>query len=295
MNKPELIKKIIQKKEFSQLSKRDVEIAFSHFEKRQTSDEEKIRLIRELLHKVFGAFTSQKLLSPKNKNEEWILRKHLSTRERLPYYSELYKKLLKDFNKFSIIDLGAGVNGFSYKFFVDAMPLPRPTPDPAQTFIKKILLPRSRSPAPRSPCHCLTLPLNYPEYIAIESVGQLVELMNNYFKENKISGVAYHESLFNLKKIKKIILETKKPRIIFLFKVLDSLEMLERDYSKKLLKEIAPLADKIVVSFATRSMIKRKKFKVERHWILDFIKENFKVLDDFELGGEKYICFEKKD
>ena len=295
MNKPELIKKIIQKKEFSQLPKRDVEIAFSHFEKRQTSDEEKIRLIRELLHKVFGAFTSQKLLSPKNKNEEWILRKHLSTRERLPYYSELYKKLLKDFNKFSIIDLGAGVNGFSYKFFVDAMPLPRPTPDPAQTFIKKILLPRSRSPAPRSPCHCLTLPLNYPEYIAIESVGQLVELMNNYFKENKISGVAYHESLFNLKKIKKIILETKKPRIIFLFKVLDSLEMLERDYSKKLLKEIAPLADKIVVSFATRSMIKRKKFKVERHWILDFIKENFKVLDDFELGGERYICFEKKD
>ena len=87
MNKPELIKKIIQKKEFSQLPKRDVEIAFSHFEKRQTSDEEKIRLIRELLHKVFGAFTSQKLLSPKNKNEEWILRKHLSTRERLPYYS----------------------------------------------------------------------------------------------------------------------------------------------------------------------------------------------------------------
>src|SRR3989344_8744799 len=232
MNKPELIKKITQKKEFSQLPKRDVEIAFSHFEKRQTSDEEKIRLIRELLHKVFGAFTSQKLLSPKNKNEEWILRKHLSTRERLPYYSELYKKLLKDFNKFSIIDLGAGVNGFSYKFFVDAMPLPRPTPDPAQTFIKKILLPRSRSPAPRSPCHCLTLPLNYPEYIAIESVGQLVELMNNYFKENKISGVAYHESLFNLKKIKKIILETgvllpKEPtmvekvkilRIIFLFK-----------------------------------------------------------------------------
>ena len=126
MNKPELIKKIIQKKEFSQLPKRDVEIAFSHFEKRQTSDEEKIRLIRELLHKVFGAFTSQKLLSPKNKNEEWILRKHLSTRERLPYYSELYKKLLKDFNKFSIIDLGAGVNGFSYKFFVDAMLLPHP-------------------------------------------------------------------------------------------------------------------------------------------------------------------------
>ena len=269
MNKSELIKKIIEKKEFSQLPEKDVEIAFSHFEKRQTSDEEKIRLTRELLHKVFGSFTSQKLLSPKNKSEEWILRKHLSTMERLPYYKEVYERILKEFEnkKINIIDLGAGVNGFSYKYFE-----------------KK------------------------GDYIAIESVGQLVNLMNNYFKENKISGVAYHESLFNLKKIKKIILETgvllpKEPtmvekvkilRIIFLFKVLDSLEMLERDYSKKLLKEIAPLADKVVISFATRSMIKQKKFKVERHWILDFIKENFKVLDDFELGGERYICFEEE-
>ena len=84
-------------------------------------------------------------------------------------------------------------------------------------------------------------------------------------------------------------------RIIFLFKVLDSLEMLERDYSKKLLKEIAPLADKVVISFATRSMIKRKRFLVNRNWILDFIKENFEILDDFEIGGERYLCFKKRD
>src|SRR3989344_9361209 len=148
MNKPELIKKITQKKEFSQLPKRDVEIAFSHFEKRQTSDEEKIRLIRELLHKVFGAFTSQKLLSPKNKNEEWILRKHLSTKERLPYYEEVYEKILKGFEnkEISIIDLGAGVNGFSYKYFQD-----------------------------------LKFKVNY---IGVEAVGQLVELMNNYFENS---------------------------------------------------------------------------------------------------------------
>ena len=255
MNKQELIKKITQKRKFSQLPKRDVEIAFSHFEKRQASDEEKIRLTRELLHKVFGAFTSQKLLSPKNKNEEWILRKHLSTRERLLYYKEVYERILKEFEnkKINIIDLGAGVNGFSYKYFR-----------------KKV------------------------DYLAIESMGQLVDLMNFYFKENKIFGIAYHRSLFELEKIKKIIEKTKKPRIIFLFKVLDSLEMLERDYSKKLLKELAPLADKVVISFATKSMIKQKKFKVERHWILNFIKENFKVLDDFEIGGERYICFEEE-
>ena len=312
MNKQELLQKITQKKEFSQLPKKDVEIAFSHFEKREVSDEEKIKLTRELLHKVYGAFTSQKLLSPKNKSEEWILRKHLSTRERLPYYKEVYERILKEFEnkKISIIDLGAGVNGFSYKFFVDAMSLPRP---PA------LRSPSLQPPALRSPAF---RPISFIKvnYIGVEAVGQLVELMNNYFENSprddsskdtqgghenlragdtavpsgepeKLNAKAIHESLFNLEKIKKIILETKKPRIIFLFKVLDSLEMLERDYSKKLISEIASLADKLVISFATRSMIKRKQFLVNRNWILDFIKKNFKILDDFEIGGERYICF----
>jgi len=272
MNKQEIINKITQKKEFSQLPKKDVEIAFSHFEKREVSDEEKIRLTRDLLHRVFGAFTSQKLLSPKNKNEEWILRKHLSTRERITHYKEVYEKLLKEFEnrKISIIDLGAGVNGFSYKFLQD---------------------------------------LNFKvNYLGIESVGQLVSLMNNYFENSprddtavpsgepkKLNAQAIHGSLFELEKIKKIILKTKKPRIIFLLKVLDSLEMLEIDYSKKILKEITPLADKVVISFATRSMIKRKRFLVNRNWILDFIKENFEILDDFEIGGERYLCFKKRD
>ncbi|MDP2673043.1 MAG: hypothetical protein Q8O84_04490 [Nanoarchaeota archaeon] len=284
MNKSGLIKKITQKKEFSQLPEKDIEIAFSHFEKRQVSDEEKIRLIRELLHKVFGAFTSQKLLSPKNKSEEWILRKHLSTRERLGYYENLYRRLLKNFEtkNITIIDLGAGVNGFSYKYFQEKV-----------------------------------------DYTAIESIGQLVGLMNNYFKKENLSAKAIHESLFELEKIKKIITEwgsftkrtyngrkmgfffrkkettmvekTKNARVIFLFKVLDSLEMLESDYSKKLLKEIVPLADKVVISFATRSMIKRKHFLVNRNWILDFIRENFKILDDFEIGGERYIVLRKRD
>src|SRR3990167_1010793 len=111
MNKQEIINKIIQKREFSQLPKKDVEIAFSHFEKREVSDEEKIRLTRELLHKVFGAFGSQKLLSIKEKNPEWVLGKHVSTRERIPYYKEIYGKILEDFKgKISVIDLGCGVN-----------------------------------------------------------------------------------------------------------------------------------------------------------------------------------------
>lgn len=250
MNKKELIKKIIQKKQFSKLPKKDVELAFSHFEKREVSDNEKIRLTRELLHKVFGAFSSKKLLSPKNKDKEWILRKHLSTRERLPYYENLYKKLKINEN---VIDLGAGINGFSYNYFN-----------------KKI------------------------NYLAIESMGQLVDLMNSYFKREKLNALAIQESLFELEKIKKIIKKQKKPRIVFLFKVLDSLEMLEKDYSKKLLKEIVPLVNRVIVSFALKSMAKRQNFKVNRNWIVEFIKKNFQIIEDFEMGDERYVCFESK-
>lgn len=256
MNKQEILDKVALKKGFSQLPRKDIELAFSHFEKRQTSDEEKIRLTRDLLRKVFSAFASEKLLFIKDKDSEWILRKHLSTRERLVHYSEIYKRTLKEFDDVNIIDLGAGVNGFSYGLF------------------------------PKN--------LNV-NYLAFEAVGQLVNLMNFYFKQKNINGKAIHESLFELEKIKKIIEETKKPRVVFLFKVLDSLEMLERDYSKKLLFEIAPLADKIIVSFATRSMNKREKFKVKRNWIINFIKEKFILLEDFQLGNERYIIFKNRE
>ena len=252
----ELIQRVIQKKEFSQLPKTDVEIAFSHFEKKQVSDEEKIRLTRELLHKIFGAFVSQKLLSPKNKSEEWILRKHLSTRERLPYYNEVYSKIFSGFDEASVIDLGCGINGFSFRII--------------EKFIQ------------------------VKKYMGIESVGQLVNLVNSYFEKEKIKGKAIHGSLFDLKSVKRIILTQKKPRIILLFKMIGPLEAMEDNYSKKLISEISPLADRVVVSFATESMQKRTRFKWKRAWLTSFIENNFKIIDDFEFGGERYIVFCKK-
>lgn len=250
MNK-ESLSLIIKKREFSQLPLRDIENAYAKFEKRQVSEEEKVRLTRELLHKIYGAFASKKILSLKNKDEEWVLRKHLSTRERLPYYKEVYSRILKDFNG-EIFDLGAGINGLSYKYFG-----------------KKL------------------------KYIAVEGVGQLVEFMNHYFQKEKIKGQAIHTSLFKIEEVKKIIKKEKGEKIVFLFKVLDSLEELDRDYSKKLINELASLVDKIVVSFATRSMVSKRKFKVDRSWIISFIGDNFNILDDFEVGGERYVVFSK--
>ena len=254
MNKQELIKKIILKKEFSQLPEKDVELAFAKFDNKNYLDEEKIKLTRDLLRKVFSVFASSKLFNLKEKDCEWFLKKHISTKERVPYYDELYKKILKnEKSALTILDFGAGINGFSYNYFQ-----------------KKF------------------------NYVAIESVGQLVNLMNFYFEKKKISGNAIHESLFEMNKIKKIISKTKGQKIIFLFKVIDSLEMVEKDYSKKLLNEIVPLVDKVIVSFATRSLVSKKFFKAKRYWFEKFVKEKFEILDNFELGGERYFVFRKR-
>ena len=149
MLKQELLKKITEKKEFSQLPEKDVNKAFEMFDKERFIDEEKIKLTRDLLRKIYSCFASQKLLSLKNKNEEWILRKHISTRERLPHYSEVYGRILKGIpNNLSIIDLGAGINGLSYNFFNEAG-------------------------------------FNV-SYTGVEAMGQLVDLMNDYFKKNNL-------------------------------------------------------------------------------------------------------------
>lgn len=255
MNREELISKIKEKREFSMIPEEDLLLAYSKFQKRECSEEEKIRLTKDLLRRVYSAFASGKLMNFHNKEEAWFLRKHLSTRERLDFYPELYPLLFKTLGKSggSVIDLGCGINGLTYK-----------------------LLPKGFY------------------YLGVEAVGQFVDLMNFYFEKNNFKAKAIHESLFNIEVIKGIIKTAKSPRIIFMFKVLDSLEMLERNYSKVFLKEIAPFSDFIVVSFATRSMIKRERFKVNRKWILDFIEENFLIVDSFDLGNEKYVLFKSK-
>ncbi|MCF7910109.1 hypothetical protein K9L16_00360 [Candidatus Pacearchaeota archaeon] len=287
----EIYDKIISKKEFSKLRKKDVEVAFGHFENRDVGVEEKIRLTRDLLRKVFSSFTSQKLLNLKNKEPEWFLKKHISTRERFENYSEIYTSLLEDFldkKELNIIDLGCGVNGFSFNFLKN---------------IKSNIY-----------------------YLGIESIGQLVNLQNYYFAKNfskknfgatksktvpthrtqkdfvgKTHGLdskarVLHLSLLELEKIKKIIQQLKGDKIIFLFKVIDSLEMLEKNYSKKLISELFSLkgVNKIVVSFATESLIKRRKFFVKRKWFTDFIEQNFSLEKDFIIGSERYLVLKKK-
>ncbi len=279
-----IYKKIISKKEFSQLPREDVERAFSVFDQDKFSDEEKIKKTRDLLRKIFSGFGGKKVLVWKDKSAEEVLKKHLSTRERFDFYEEIYKRVLKDLgtqgctpkniqkniftrSKISVIDLGAGVNGFSYNYF--------------EKVGKKV------------------------NYVAVDSVGQLMDSTQRYFDSNKISAQAVKMSLFELNKIKKLISATEKPQVVFMFKVVDALEKLERNYSKKLLKEIMGLVDtpfghenllrgRCVLSLPTESWNLRKRFFVQRTWLIDFIKENWNITDDFVIGGERYLVIENK-
>lgn len=256
MDKKELIKKITQKKEFSKIPIRDIEIALDKFYNPHFSEEEIVKKVRNFLRKIFSGFSGKKLMGWKEKPPEEILRKHLSTRERLEDYEEIYQRVLKNLpKKISIIDMGAGVNGFSYPFF--------------KSIGKEV------------------------DYVAIEAIGQFVELTNNYFKKTKDKITAIHATLFDLEKIKEIVLKNKTPRIAFLFKVVDSLEKVERDYTKKLLEEIVPILDRVVISFPTESWMKRKKFHVQRKWLTDFIQKKWNFIDDFTIKGERYLVFEK--
>ena len=254
----ELYERITQKKEFSQLPKKDVELAIEKFEKRNLNDYQMLKLTRQFLRKIYSSFSSRKLLSPKKeKSAEWHLMKHKSTKERINSYKEVYGRIFYGIKKCSIIDLGSGVNGFSYGFFKE-------------------------------------VGLKNPKYIAVEAIGQLVESINSFFEKNKINGKAVHLSLLETDKIKELVESQPSPRIVLLLKTIDSLETAKRDYSKELIKCISPLCERIVVSFATRSLVKRKKFSVSRNWILNFIRENYEILDDFELNGERYIVFNTK-
>ena len=79
-----------------------------------------------------------------------------------------------------------------------------------------------------------------------------------------------------------------------MFQVVDALENLERDFSKKFILEVSRECEMIVLSLPTESLGGRKKFAVRRKWILDFLRESFVVEKDFVMGGERVTVVRKK-
>ena len=108
-----LIEKVKKKREFSELPDSVVERAL-----RESKDD--IKDARKLLRKYFGVFLTNRVLRfsrsqiASRKSQE-ILDYHMSSKKR--DYEEFYSSIFKRIeNVGSVVDLGCGVNGFSYEY-----------------------------------------------------------------------------------------------------------------------------------------------------------------------------------
>jgi len=188
----------------------------------------------------------------KGRDEE-SLKSHISSKKR--DYGVLYKKL-KDStgHASSIVDLGCGANGFSYG--------------------------------------SLKKEFGNIQYIGIEASGQLCDNSNYFFKVNGFEKAkVLHMDLFDVNWVINVISGPVSPKIIFMLQVVDALENVEPNFSKKLLLSIKSClnpGDFVLMSNPLRSISGREKFSIQRRWLDEFLIENFQIIDSFDLFDEKY-------
>jgi hypothetical protein len=235
-----LVDEVKKKKEFSGLPDSIVKRAL-------VESNNDVKIARALLRKYFGVFLTNRILKGKGN----LLKVHMSSKKR--DYEKFYERIFGVIGDVkSVIDLGCGINGFSYEFF----------------------------------------PMGI-KYIGIEGAGQLVDLTNSYFKNEGFDAREVCLDLFDIDRIVDILKKMESPRVVFMFQVVDALENLERNFSKKFITDVSGECEWIVLSLSTESLGGRKKFMVHRKWIVDFLEENFVVESDFETNGERVLIFRK--
>jgi 16S rRNA (guanine(1405)-N(7))-methyltransferase len=161
-----------------------------------------IKKIRSELRKVYGVYARENFEKRKefleNGNYDKILESHLSTKERLPIYKELYKKIWEITGKpKSILDLACGMNPFSLKY----------------------------------------MNLKNPYYWAVDISKEDAKLLNEFFKKEKIDGKAKVIDLLEIKE-KNIFKGFPEFDVAFLFKFLDTAIIKSRKVAELLIKSI---------------------------------------------------------
>ncbi|MBR9703038.1 hypothetical protein GOV10_03320, partial [Candidatus Woesearchaeota archaeon] len=185
--------------------------------------------VRKELRETYGVFEletrdlREKLLAQLKTTEEKdlvvreLLATHQSSRERLPFYSLFYEELKKIIPRWeTVLELGCGLNPISYPLLVEKIGAT-------------------------------------PKYICCDIASSDMRFLTEYFTTMNITGEACvldaheHEAV-------ETILEQEKPDVVFMLKLLDTLESTQRHNTKKLLPRIAIHTKYLVVSFATISL-----------------------------------------
>jgi len=201
---------------------------------------ELVKNIRTGLREVYGVFIMkdyhkrQLLLqelrkNPSPDNHNKILALHKSSKERLPYYQLVYKKIFNIImpRPKRIVDLACGLNPFSYPY------------------------------------------LGFkPRYLACDLSAKDLEFVQEYFDSQNIPS-----STLQLDLLKDDLKGLAEPGdLVLLLKTLDSLESLQRNSSKNVLKALN--APNLVVSFSTKSLGGSKNISDERRaWFDRLVKE----------------------
>ena len=128
------------------------------------------------------------------------------------------------------------------------------------------------------------------EYFVSDLSSEDMSFLQSFFDKNGIKGKAGAYDITNLD-----ILEDndfQSSDLVFLFKALDSFETVKKNVSKELLKGIK--AEKIVVSFPTKSLISKVEFKRERrNWFYNFLNKKKWKYEEFEVENELFILIDK--
>ncbi len=201
-----------------------------------------IKEVRAKLRKVYGLFRLEEelkkrrkllemlLSSPKKRKSivEEILKTHSSTRERLPIYEKLYKKIFEITGKpTSITDLGSGINPFSFSFMN----------------IKK--------------CSYYAYDISQEEMNHLNKYFKLLHKNNSFFKGT--AGILDALNLSSLKRLPKV-------NVCFLFKMTDVLDRGKGHKVTESVLTTLP-ADFVVISFATKTMSGKKMTAPRRKWM----------------------------
>ncbi|MFW5704506.1 MAG: hypothetical protein ACOCXG_01565 [Nanoarchaeota archaeon] len=223
---------------------------------------EKNKLFKQILKEIKTEINHQYTIfltsdfSKKQKiiNYEEILQTHKSSKERFPFYEEIYNKIFSWHKPKKIADLACGLNPISY------------------ILIENIL--------------------NYkPKYFASDLAEKDMEFLNSFFEQNKIPGIAKAYDLTNENFLNEP--ELKDCDLIFLFKALDSIEEVKRHYSKILLEKL-PAKHLVVSfptkSIGSGKDFDIKK----RNWFYKYLEKQKWQYQEFQVENEWFFLIEKK-
>ena len=229
---PQILKKVKSNRKYSSLVDEIVLDEIRKYLKKnpnETINKSMIKDIRKNLHKLYSTYSSKKnkrnkLLeelknNPKNLNIiKQVLKTFVSANERIEDYEIIYKNIFNITCKpKSIIDLGCGLNPLSFPF----------------------------------------MHLKYLDYYCYDIDEEDIKFLNEYFNIMKSKGLNGKAQILNVQDFEKISKLLPTVDIIFLWKIIDLIDIDNHKTSEELIKILMDKSKFLVASFATKTITRK--------------------------------------